>query len=94
MQQGAATVRKHMPGVISIFIVAESEAALVSRLVARKTEAPEKLLVRVQTAKEEVSTGMHEFDYVVVNKDGQMDDCVKQIETILDAEKLRVQHSS
>lgn len=36
--QGAATVRKLLPDVISIFITAESEDALVRRLVARKTE--------------------------------------------------------
>ncbi len=36
--QGAATVKKLIPDAISIFIAAESEEALVNRLVARKTE--------------------------------------------------------
>lgn len=36
--QGAATVRQLLPDVISIFLTAESEDALVRRLVARKTE--------------------------------------------------------
>lgn len=36
--QGAATVRQLLPEVISIFLTAESEDALVRRLVARKTE--------------------------------------------------------
>lgn len=36
--QGAATVRTMMPEAVSIFLVAESEAKLVQRLVARKTE--------------------------------------------------------
>ena len=49
--QGAATVRTLLPGVVSIFLVAESEAQLVARLVSRKTEAMDKMLTRVQTAR-------------------------------------------
>ena len=49
--QGAATVRKLMPGVISVFLVAESEAQLVARLVSRKTEPVDKMLTRVRTAR-------------------------------------------
>ena len=36
--QGAATVRRLLPGLLSVFLVAESDAALVQRLLARKTE--------------------------------------------------------
>lgn len=32
-----------------------------------------------------------DFDYVVVNRDGQLDQCVEQLCTIIDAEKLRTQ---
>jgi guanylate kinase len=49
--QGAATVRKLLPGVVSVFLVAESEAQLVARLVSRKTEPMDKMLTRVQTAR-------------------------------------------
>lgn len=49
--QGAATVRKLLPGVVSVFLVAESEAQLVTRLVSRKTEPLDKMLTRVQTAR-------------------------------------------
>jgi hypothetical protein len=49
--QGAATVRKLLPGVVSVFLVAESEAQLVARLVSRKTEPVDKMLTRVQTAR-------------------------------------------
>lgn len=49
--QGAATVRKLLPGVVNVFIVAESEAQLVARLVSRKTEPMDKMLTRVQTAR-------------------------------------------
>jgi guanylate kinase len=36
---------------LSVFIVAESEAQLVQRLVSRKTEPLDKMLTRVQTAR-------------------------------------------
>lgn len=49
--QGAATVRKLLPGVVSVFLVAESEAQLVARLVSRKTEQMDKMMTRVQTAR-------------------------------------------
>jgi guanylate kinase len=87
--QGAATVRRLMPDVVTVFLVAESEAELVQRLLDRKTEPLDKMLVRVQTAKEEMGhTG--KFDYVVVNKDAELDKTVGQLEAILQAEKLKV----
>eukprot|EP00270_Netrium_digitus_P006860 TRINITY_DN1980_c0_g1_i4.p1 TRINITY_DN1980_c0_g1~~TRINITY_DN1980_c0_g1_i4.p1 ORF type:complete len:341 (-),score=74.49 TRINITY_DN1980_c0_g1_i4:252-1274(-) len=88
--QGAATVRSMVgSSAIFIFIVAESEAALVSRLVERKTESIDKLLVRVQTAREEMKR-LHEFDYIVVNPEGEMDVAVNTIISIIDAEKSRL----
>lgn len=47
--QGAATVKRLMPEAITIFVTAESERSLVSRLVARKTEDIDKLAVRYLT---------------------------------------------
>eukprot|EP00854_Cymbomonas_tetramitiformis_P000862 gene862-1354_t len=60
--QGAKSVREMIPQVVSIFLVAENEKALVQRLVARKTETKEKLLLRVNTAREETQT-FRDFDY-------------------------------
>eukprot|EP00891_Asterochloris_glomerata_P007280 jgi/Astpho2/7280/Aster-01586 len=87
--QGAATVRKLMPAAVTIFLVAESEHQLGHRLVARKTESPETLLTRVQTARDELAR-THEFDYVVVNRDGKLEQTVAQLAAIIDAEKCRV----
>jgi guanylate kinase len=41
-----------MPEVVTIFLAAESEAALAARLVGRATEPLDKLVTRVQTARE------------------------------------------
>lgn len=87
--QGAETVRNLMPGVVSIFLVAESEAVLVKRLVGRNTEGLDKTLVRVETARQELQR-IGEFDYVVVNREGGLDACAQQIAAIIDSNKLRV----
>ena len=87
--QGAATMRRLLPGAVFIFLVAESESALVTRLVSRKTEPPEKLLLRVATAREETRR-LDEFDYCVVNAQGQLERAVDDLCAIIDAEKLRV----
>uniref|UniRef100_A0ACD5YLJ8 Uncharacterized protein n=1 Tax=Avena sativa TaxID=4498 RepID=A0ACD5YLJ8_AVESA len=92
--QGAATLR-HILGesAIFIFLVAESEEALVKRLIHRKTETTDMLLVRIATAREEVRR-MKQFDYVVVNAEGKLEDAVKQVESIIDAEKAKVHRRS
>ncbi|KAK1294485.1 hypothetical protein QJS10_CPA16g01242 [Acorus calamus] len=88
--QGAATLRSILgDSAIFIFLVAESEAALVKRLIERKTETSDMLLVRIATAREEVKH-MKEFDYVVMNAEGKLDGAVKLVESIIDAEKARV----
>ena len=88
--QGAATLRSILgDSAVFIFLVAESEAALVKRLIDRKTETSEMLLVRIATAREEVRH-MKNFDYVVVNAEGKLEESVKLVESIINAEKARV----
>eukprot|EP00249_Psilotum_nudum_P010422 c22532_g1_i1 orf=376-1266(+) len=88
--QGAATVRSIFgSNAVFIFVIAESESALVKRLIQRKTETVDKLLTRISTARDEMSR-MSEFDYVVVNIDGQLERSVSLICSIIDAEKVRV----
>lgn len=87
--QGAKSVREMIPQVVSIFLVAENEKALVQRLVARKTETKEKLLLRVNTAREETQR-FRDFDYVVVNEAGHLDQTVARLAGIIDAERHRI----
>lgn len=88
--QGAATLRKILRNsAVFIFLVAESESALVKRLIDRKTETKETLLVRIATAREEVRH-IKNFDYVVVNAEGKLESSVKLVESIIDAEKAKV----
>ncbi|MDQ7030970.1 MAG: guanylate kinase [Ardenticatenia bacterium] len=87
--QGAATIRRLIPEAVFIFLTAESEEALTRRLWERKSESPEKLKLRVATARKEMQR-VQEFDYAVVNRDGALDEAVDQILCIISAEKCRV----
>jgi guanylate kinase len=88
--QGAATVRCLVPGVITVFLTAASEDELVKRLERRRTESARKLRRRIALAREEMER-IVEFDYVVVNRENQLDETVRQIVAIMKAEKCRVQ---
>uniref|UniRef100_A0A2P2IRX2 guanylate kinase n=1 Tax=Rhizophora mucronata TaxID=61149 RepID=A0A2P2IRX2_RHIMU len=88
--QGAQTLRRILGNsAVFIFLVAESELKLVERLIDRKTETNDTLLVRIATAREEVKHAKN-FDYVVVNAEGRLDNAVKLVESIIDAEKAKV----
>ncbi len=89
--QGAATVRRLVPEAVLIFLTTESEDELVRRLKARKTETPEGLSLRIATARQELKR-VKEFDYVVVNRDGKLDETVDIIHAIIRAEHHRVHH--
>lgn len=87
--QGAATIRKLSPEALLIFLTVESEAELIRRLSTRKTETPEGLSLRIATARQEMKR-IQEFDYVVTNRDGQVDQTVDTILAIIHAEHHRV----
>lgn len=88
--QGAATIRRLVKGAIFIFLIAESEQALVQRLRERKTESEPQLKMRIATAREELHR-LQEFDYVVVNQADRLDEAAAAILSIIRAEKCRVQ---
>lgn len=87
--QGAATVRKLSPEAVLIFLTTEDEEELVRRLQKRKTESPEGLKLRIATARQEIKR-IGEFDYVVVNREGELDATVQAILAIIQAEHQRV----
>ncbi|KAK9672068.1 hypothetical protein RND81_12G074200 [Saponaria officinalis] len=92
--QGAITLRRILgDSAVFIFVVAETEYAMVNRLIGRKTETREMLLVRIATAREEVKH-VRNFDYVVVNAEGELENAVKLVESIIDAEKAKVRQKS
>lgn len=87
--QGAATIRKLIPNAVSIFLIAESEEAMVTRLRERKSETPEGLSLRIATARQEMKR-IAEFDYCVVNAQERHEEAVDNVLCIIRAEKSRV----
>lgn len=87
--QGAATIRKILPNAVFIFLSAESEEALVKRLRERKSETSEGLNLRIATARQEMKR-VTEFDYCVVNAEGELQRTVQLILSIIDAEHHRI----
>ncbi len=90
--QGAATIRRLIPEAVTIFLVAESEEELMRRLRERKTETPDGLKMRIATARKEMQH-LHDFHYVVVNRDDRQDETVDKVISIIQAEKCRVDWS-
>lgn len=86
--QGAARLRELMPEAVFIFLTASSEEELIGRLRARRSETDEALQRRVAMARAEMQE-MHRFDYVIVNRDSQLDCTVQRILAIMQAEKCR-----
>jgi guanylate kinase len=86
--QGAATIRKKYPQAVMIFLLASSEEELERRLSSRKTETPGQIALRLRSAREEMKR-IPEFDYVVINADGLLDQTVEKILAILQAEHAR-----
>ncbi len=87
--QGAATVRQLAPEAVLIFLTASSEEELEARLKRRGADPPEQLALRLSKAREEMER-IGEFDYVVVNREGELDRAVAQVAAIIEAEHCRV----
>lgn len=85
--QGAASVRRLMDDAVSIFILPPSFEVLRQRLMARGTDSPEELNVRLRNAPRELED-YNEFQYLIINEDA--DRAAGQIESIIDAERARL----
>ncbi len=88
--QGAATVRRLIPNAISVFLTTRSEQGLVRRLRQRKQDTAEGMALRTATARQEMKRAV-EFDYCVVNPEGEPETAVQQVLSIIDAAHCRIQ---
>lgn len=85
--EGASNIKKLIPEAIFIFIMPPSLKTLVKRLKKRGTESNDKILKRFHAAYKEINE-VTKYNYVVVND--ILEDTVDKIESILKAEKCRV----
>jgi guanylate kinase len=77
-----------VPEAVLIFLIAPTEQELITRLRARKTEPPDQLQLRIATSRQEMKR-IYEFDYVVVNREGRVEEAVNDVIAIVRAEHLR-----
>lgn len=84
--QGADKIKEIYPDVIRIFIMPPSVSVLERRLRGRNTEDEETINHRLVIAKGEMKMAS-EYDFIVIND--ELDSAVKDIETIIDAERLK-----
>jgi guanylate kinase len=87
--QGAATIKKLVPQAVLIFLMPPSMEELFTRLEQRQTESAFDLALRKKTAEEEIKQ-LSLFDYIIVNKQREINRAVSQIMAIITAEKCRV----
>lgn len=90
--QGAKTIRRLVPNAITIFLMAESEEAMINRLRERKTETPEGLNLRIAMARQEVKR-IEEFDYCVINAQSRQEESAAALLAIISAEHNRVKQA-
>lgn len=86
--QGAATVRKKVPGAIYIFLVPGSVEELVQRLTDRRTETDDERKLRLLNARNELAQQEH-YDYVIANRQGKLAEAVTSLRAIMLAEHCR-----
>ena len=84
--QGAASVRKLLMDSVSIFILPPSYEVLKQRLIARGTDAPAELAVRLRNAPDELKQ-YSAFDYVIIND--EIERASAQLASIIYAERAR-----
>ncbi len=86
--QGAKKIRELCPEAILIFLVPSDAKEWYQRLKDRKTESPESLKLRIETALSELHQ-LDMFDYVVVNAQNRLQKAVDDIEAIIKVEHSR-----
>jgi guanylate kinase len=83
--QGARQIREAFPSSVTVFVLPPSGEVLLERLRKRKTESPQQLVSRLNSALQELRA-VEEYEYVVVNDD--LDHAIQSVGAILDAEVL------
>ncbi len=86
--QGAQVVKERVPDALLIFVVPPSLESLFHRLKARATETADELELRQRNAALELAR-QDDYDYVVVNEDGQVERTAERIDGIIAGEAAR-----
>lgn len=85
--QGARQIRERFAGTVAIFVLPPSLDELRRRLSGRGTDARKTIAQRWRNARHEIRE-IQGYDYFIVNHD--VDEAVKRLAAIIEAERLRV----
>jgi guanylate kinase len=85
--QGARSLKKLIPGTVTIFVTAPNERELRRRLHERKTDSPPEIRKRRACIAAELKA-MSGFDYLVINQ--SLDRAIADVLAIIRAERLRM----
>lgn len=89
--QGGAKIKGLYPDAVSIFLLPPSMEMLEKRLRGRNTDSDKSIQRRMETAIVEINNA-HHYDYVIIND--ELGSAVKNVGTIIDAEKLKTIRSN
>ena len=84
--QGAQEVKENVPEAFLIFIVPPSLESLFQRLKSRATETADELELRQRNAAIELGR-QEDYDYIVENRDGEVEATAERIERIIENER-------
>jgi len=86
--EGAMRVREKMPEAVAIFLFPPSVSVLEQRLRARGTDTEEKILNRLDRAREEYARA-HAYDYLVIND--TVEEAIAEVLAIIKAEHCKLE---
>jgi guanylate kinase len=86
--QGAQVVKGCVPDALLVFVVPPSMETLFQHLKARRTESADELELRQRNAALELAR-TDDYDYVVVNEEGDVDRTAERIDEIISHEERR-----
>jgi guanylate kinase len=89
--QGMRKIKAKLPEALTVFIMPPSLDALRKRLHDRGTENQQQFDLRMRNAEIEMAAAP-EYDYVVANEDGKIEETVREIAEIVKKETARPRH--
>jgi guanylate kinase len=90
---GALAIKHAFADAVLIFLAPDRFSNLRARLLARRTETTEEIARRLEIAHEEFKF-VREFDYIVINAEARSDEAVRDLQSILQAERFRIHRYS